>query len=124
MKNILILLAGMAAIAFSVLAQNLSDRPMQEIRGAKVETENQARLIAFAKYMEKRGGSVDAREAVSEVTAITLGYEIPGFAAAGEQLWEARIVIRFKDLRSILWINPKTERVFFVIGPWDVKKAE
>lgn len=92
--------------------------PPLEIAGAKVAKEADARCIAFDAYIKKMRLEVLATEGVRSVKVMKLGYDIPGFAKQGEPLWEARVMTLNDELRAILWINPHSEAVYFVVGPW------
>ncbi len=101
------------------MARDLS-APMITICGAKVETESAAKRLAFDNYIRKMKGNISATESVRDVTIIVLGYDVGGFAKKGEKIWEARVTDN-QALRAILWVNPRSENVHFVCGPWEAK---
>lgn len=107
--------------------QELQNMASLEIKGTTVAKANDAINIADKAYFKKAGG-IMANEGAGSPSIITLGYEVAGFAAAGEKLWEVRISVAAADstraLRAILWINPRTEQVHFVCGPWDKMGTE
>lgn len=98
-----------------------------EIIGATVSQASDALNIANKAYFIKAGG-IMANEGAGSPSIITMGYDVPRFVSAGEQLWEVRISVLTPNntlaLRAILWINPRTEKVHFVCGPWDSFSAE
>lgn len=113
------LLALFLAIALSSVtsARDLS-APLLQIKDARVASERAARHVAFSSYVEKMRLNVSATEGARKVAIIRLGYDMPQFASRGEQLWEVRVLTLEGELRAILWVNPKTEDVAFVAGPW------
>ena len=90
------------------------------IEGTNTSSEAEAKQIARDNYADKMGISLMAEEGVRRISIITLGYDVPDFAKRGEVIWEARVMAFFdRELRAILWINPKTEKVHYLCGPWD-----
>jgi len=88
------------------------------IEGARLSIQVGAKVLARSAYNKKVGESSIENDQVGDPSVITLGYAIPGFAGRGERLWEARVTTPDNELRSILWLNPHTEQVRFLIGPW------
>lgn len=84
-----------------------------------------ARRLAREAYASKMGVRLMAEESVRHMTQVTLGYDVPHFAHRGEVIWEARVMAFFdRELRAILWVNPRSETVHFVCGPWDAELTE
>lgn len=104
------------------MARDLS-APAPKIPGAKVETESAAKRIAFDNYIKKMNGNISATEAVREVAIVILGYDLGDFAQKGIQIWEARVTDN-QALRAIIWVNPRSEKVHFLCGPWDEEAME
>lgn len=103
----------------SVMGINI-DQSTMIIEGAKISQAAEAKQIARNMYSRKMGLKLMAEEGVQNISIITLGYNVPGFAQRGELIWEARVMAFFdRELRAILWINPKTEKVHYLCGPWD-----
>lgn len=117
MKSLSIILACLVIVGVNALGGNLSAPPL-EIKGAKVALEKDANRIALNAYVKKMRLGILANEGVHQVSIIKLGFDLPNFAAKGDTLWEARVTTIENEVRAILWINPKTEEVYFVIGPW------
>lgn len=87
----------------------------------RTSEEKIVRKLANEAYANKMGTQLMAEESVQCITPIFLGYDIPNFAQRGEMLWEARVMAFLdRELRAILWINPFTEHIHFVCGPWDI----
>ena len=105
------------------MARDLT-RPPLEISGASVSTEAQARVIASKAYVSKMNMGILSTEAVSEIEIIKLGYTIKGFAEAGDSLWETKVKTIDGAYRAIIWVNPDSEEVYFVNGPWVAKCCE
>lgn len=117
---IILCLMGLSAIA---MARDLT-APVLKIEGTKVASQAEAKRLAFDSYVKKMKVNILSTESVQEITIIKLGYEILGFASKGELLWEARVKTLAQELRAIIWINPRTEKVYFVSGPWEAKYSE
>lgn len=84
-----------------------------------VLTESKAKRIARDAYAEKMGVHLMAEEGIWKVDIQTIGFDIPGFAKRGDQLWEARVMAFLnRETRAIIWVNANTEQVYYVIGPW------
>lgn len=98
-------------------------KPMAKITGAKVETELIAKRLAFDNYIKRMDGNISATEAVRDISIQVLGYNISEFADKGMKFWEARVSDN-QELRAIIWINPYSEQVHFICGPWDSIAAE
>ena len=91
-----------------------------EIKGAKVPTLTDAKMIAFTSYVKKMRLEVLSTEGIhaENISIIILGYDIKDFASKGESIWEARVTTIKGELRAILWVSAKTGEVYYVIGPW------
>lgn len=96
--------------------------PEETIEGAIVESESQARRLAMDSYLIKMQGDISATDMIFDPVIILLGYNIEDFADRGIKLWEARVTDH-GETRAIIWINPFTEEVYFVCGPWDVEDS-
>ena len=125
MKNIkMFIFFCLIVISFSVLAEDsyvpkLEKRPELKIKEAKISLESQAKKIAFTQYINKMKLNVLAEEGPGMTSIIKIGYNIPDFASKGDLIWEVRIMTIVAELRAILWIHPNTEKVHFIIGPWE-----
>ncbi|MGI6494608.1 MAG: hypothetical protein ACOX5G_00680 [Kiritimatiellia bacterium] len=98
-------------------------KPLQ-IEGTKVSAQADAKRIAFEAYAKKMRAEVLANEGVQDISVVTLGYDVPGFATEGERIWEARVLTIEGKLRAIIWVNPRSEDVHFVCGSWEEKTSE
>lgn len=106
------------------IGANLISSPLS-IKGTEISSEAEARQFARDSYTRKMGTRLMAEEGIRQIDVITLGYDVPNFADRGEKIWEARVMAFFdRELRAILWINPRTEKVHFVCGPWDASDSE
>ena len=122
MRTLAPMLTCLLVIGFDTLGRDLTAKPLR-IEGAKVAAETDVKRLAFSAYVDKMPLGILASEGVQDFAIVKLGYDIPGFAAKGERIWEARVTADLDELRAILWVNPRTEAVHFVCGPWDsVKK--
>jgi len=101
--------------------QQTSETKPQEISGAVLSQEKDARHVAIEAYFTRQGGLLATESEVLSI--VTIGFDIPGFAKKGERLWE----VRFTDmgsngvqrlLRAILYIHPNTSAIHAVVGPW------
>lgn len=92
--------------------------PPIEIPGAAVASEADARRAALAAYVKKTDFAVSATEGTGQAGIVRLGFEIRGFAEKGEPIWQVPIRAIGMELRAIIWINPRTAKVLFVVGPW------
>ena len=101
--------------------QQASNAVRQEIQGALLAQEDDARHVAIEAYFTRQGGLLATESEVLSI--VTIGFDIPGFAKKGEKLWE----IRFTDmgsngvqrlLRAILYLHPNTSAIHAVVGPW------
>ena len=115
--RIILIIAFMFIFTSFCFGRDLSI-PMAKITGAKVETELIAKRLAFDSYIKRMDGNISATETVRDISVQVLGYSISEFADKGVQLWEARVVDK-QELRATIWINPYSEQVHFVCGPWD-----
>ena len=123
MKRLITLLICIIFFSMVIFARDLTS-PSLEIKGTKIESEIKAKRIAFDSYFRKMQLKVSATEGVQDISIITLGFDITDFAPKGEKLWETRIKTIEGELRAIIWINPKSEKVYFVIGPWKTSEAK
>jgi hypothetical protein len=91
-----------------------------QIKGARVASEIDAKRIVLKSYINKMRSNVSATEGPTVFAIVRLGFDVPGFAAKGDEIWEARVIelVGGYELRAVLWVNPNTEKVHFVIGPW------
>lgn len=117
MSKFIIILTCLVGLGLVAGARDLTAPPLK-IDGAKVSTQAEAKRLAFDGYVKKMQASVLATESVRDIAIIKLGYDVTDFAAKGEKLWEARVKTLEDELRAIIWINPNTEKVHFVVGPW------
>lgn len=78
--------------------------------------------MAFDGYVEKMQTKLLATESVQDIRIIKLGYELKDFATKGQEIWEARVKTLDDELRAIIWINPNTEKVCFIAGPWGSRR--
>ena len=93
-----------------------------EITGAKISKADDASRIAIGAYLHKMRG-ISAYEAPDNPSIIKLGFDVPDFAKSGDKIWEVRIFLTMTAdgthvLRAILWVNPNTENVQYICGPW------
>lgn len=124
MSRVMTIIICLVGLCVLTMASDLTTLPLR-IEGTKVPSEAEAKRLARNSYVEKMGTRLMAEEGVQSLTIITLGYNVPGFANKGERIWEARVMAFFdRELRAIIWVNPRTEKVFFVCGPWETKSAE
>jgi len=89
------------------------------IENAKLSTEMQAGRFADDCYTKKMKHILSATEGVGDTKIVNIGFDIPEFANKGDKIWEVRIVeMSGNRLRAILWVNPKSEKIYYVCGPW------
>lgn len=103
-------------------SENTGWQASQTIEGAKVPTCQEAKLAGLRAYMEKMKCVLSAYED-DTVQMLTLGFDVPGFGAKGDKVWEYRveqmIPLDFPPrLRAALWIHPHTAKIYYLIGPW------
>lgn len=103
-------------------SENMGWQASQTIEGAKVPTCQEAQLVGLRAYVEKMKCVLSAYEG-DTVQMITLGFDVPGFGAKGDKVWEYRveqmIPLDFPPrLRAVLWIHPDTGKIHYLIGPW------
>ena len=122
MKNSMIMVIFLAMCGIVSMGKDLASPPLQ-IEGTKLPTQSDAKRVAFEAYVKKMNLEILAEEGVREreIAIVTLGYDVRDFAAKGERIWEVRVLTIEGRLRSIVWINPNTEKVYFICGPWDEK---
>ena len=120
--RMLIIISTLVASCTLSMARDLSI-PEANISGAKVETEMSAKRLAFDNYIQRMDGNISATETVRDISIQILGYTMDGFADRGTKLWEARVTDK-DELRAIIWINPNTEQIYFVCGPWDLSISD
>ena len=117
MKTSIIIMLLMAG---STVLGNDMGRSSMTIEGTIISQAAEAKKFASNIYASKMGVKLMAEEGVQNISIITVGYDVPGFAQRGELIWEARVMAFFdRELRAILWINPKTEKVHYLCGPWE-----
>ncbi len=116
-----IIMCCLIGMASSVLSRDLAAPPLR-IEGTEVSEQNAAKHIAFDGYVKKMRAQVLSTESVQNISIITLGYDVPKFASKGDRLWETRVMTIEKELRAIIWVNPKTKAVHFVCGPWEAEE--
>lgn len=123
MRTFVAIMTCLLVMGVNTMGRDLAAKPLQ-IEGTKVSAQADAKRVAFAAYLKKMKIEILAEEGVREreITVVTLGYDVPGFASKGERIWEARVLTIEGGLRAILWVNPRSEDVHFVCGPWEVKK--
>ncbi len=105
------------------MQRDLASPPLQ-IEGTKISQQSDAKRIALDAYIRKMRFELLATEAVQDITVITLGYDVRGFAAKNDRIWEARVKMISGQLRSIIWANPNSGNVRFVCGPREEKTAQ
>ncbi len=101
------------------ISTRLQKRPSLQIEGVKVSTQADAERIAFEAYAKKMHAEILPNEGVQDIAIVTLGYDVRDFAKKGERIWEARVMTDEGRLRAIIWVNPRSEKVHFVCGPWE-----
>lgn len=125
MKNF-ILLVCFIGLGVTAMAERPFYDPHLKFDGAKVASPVDVKRVAGAHYYSKTR-SLDAQERIGNISIIDLGYDVPGFAAEGDRIWQAYVLRsrpRPNMLLGIIWIHPETEKVHFVTGFWDYKKQE
>ncbi len=122
MKICIAIMTCLLAMGINAMSRDI-DAMSPQIEGTKLPTQSDAKRVAFAAYMKRMQLEILAEEGVREreISVVTLGYDVPGFAAKGERIWEARVLTIEGGLRAILWVNPRSEDVHFVCGPWKTK---
>lgn len=120
MRIIIVLIICLITSGGIAKERNLATPPL-EIQGARVSLQSDAERIAFVAYVNKMKAKVLATEGVQNMDIVTLGYDVHDFAIKGERIWEARIMTIDGLLRAIIWINPRSEALHFVCGPWEEK---
>lgn len=100
---------------------------VQQIKGAKVSTQEEAKKIAKEAYSKKTKYKVSVAGARTNVEV--LGFDVPGFGKMGDKVWDVRFTkditnVSINATIAIIWVHPKTAEVYFLIGPWvaDEKK--
>ena len=121
MSRLITLLMCLVCLSMVAIARDLTG-PSLEIKGTKIGSKTEAKRVASDSYFRKMQLNVSAMEGVQDISIIKLGFDITDFATKGEKLWEARVMTLEGKLRAIIWINPKTEKIHFVIGPWKTKE--
>ncbi len=119
------LIICLLAMAINTMSGDIATEPFC-MEGTKVRTQSDAKRVAFAAYVEKMQLEILAEEGVREreITIVTLGYDVRDFAAKGERIWEARVLTIEGRLRAIIWVNPRSENVHLVCGPWEEKNTD
>jgi hypothetical protein len=119
------LLAAGAAPGQRGEIQRIGNEPLR-IEGAKLATQGDAAKIAIGFYDQKMigGPGLSANEGVQAMSTIKLGYDIPGFANRGEQIWTATAMTQNGEFRGLMWIHPNTEKVLPIVGAWDAGRPD
>ncbi|MDX9862370.1 MAG: hypothetical protein RBS99_15785 [Rhodospirillales bacterium] len=120
MRSFVAIMTCLLVMGGNTIGRDLAAKPLQ-IEGAKVSAQADAKRIAFEAYAKKMRAEILANESVQDMAVVTLGYDVPGFASKGERIWEARVLTIEGGLRAILWVNPRSEDVHYVCGPWEAK---
>ena len=120
MRSFVAIMTCLFVMGVNTMGRDLAAKPLQ-IEGAKVSAQADAKRIAFEAYVKKMRAEILANEGVQDMAVVTLGYDVPGFAPKGERIWEVRVLTIEGGLRAILWVNPRSEDVHFVCGPWKTK---
>lgn len=123
MKASTVIMVCLLTLGVDAMGRDLSAPPLQ-IEGAKVSLQADAKRIAFEAYAKKMRAEILANESVQDIAIVTLGYDVRDFAAKGERIWEARVLTIEGRLRAIIWVNPRSEGVHFVCGPWEEKTTD
>ena len=123
MRAFTLIVVWLLAMGVSVMGKDLAAPPLR-IEGTKVEAQVDAKRIAFEAYAKKMHADILANESVQDIAIVTLGYNVRDFAAKGERIWEARVLTIEGKLRAIIWVNPRSESVHFVCGPWEEKNTD
>jgi hypothetical protein len=74
--------------------------------GARVSHPGQAVDLATRAYFARAGG-MRALQSAEAVGAASLGFDVPGFARAGDRVWEVRVHER-GTLSAVIWVNAET----------------
>jgi hypothetical protein len=74
--------------------------------GAKVSNPGEAVDLAIRAYFARAGG-MRALQSAQTVGAASLGFDVPGFAQAGDRVWEVRVHER-GALSAVIWVNAET----------------
>jgi hypothetical protein len=82
------------------------------LEGAKVDNPGEAVTVAVDAYFARAGGKRSIRSAAA-IGAESLGFDVPGFAKAGDRVWEVR-VYEFGTLSGVIWVNAETGGTRFV----------
>lgn len=117
MKKLIVLLICTFYLSTFAIARDLTV-PGLEIKGATVSSEDEAKQIAKGAYTKKMSFNIPADIVFRDVSIITLRFNITNFVNKGEKLWQVNVKTLNNDLEGIIWINPNTEQVYFVFGPW------
>lgn len=79
----------------------------------------EALTLAERDYGRRYGAGRDAMEG-THADSFRIGYDVPDFAAAGQEIWEVRYIRRetgeSPELRAVFWVNLSSGRVFFLTG--------
>jgi hypothetical protein len=74
--------------------------------GARVSDPGEAVDLATRAYFARAGG-MRALQSAQAVGAASLGFDVPGFALAGDRVWEVRVYER-GTLSAVIWVNAET----------------
>ena len=86
--------------------------------------EQRIKDMAFTAYTSRQHLDILAEEAATTAYATILGFTIPNFASKGDNIWEVHIEYMLSQLRAILWINPATEKIVFIIDSKMIQEKE
>lgn len=98
------------------------------LSGEKIYSKSYASFIAEnAGCSMPNNGSYGGQLKSDTKYIFSLGYDIPGFANSGDQLWEVWIEQKHTNLKeklasplAIFWVHPCTGEVYCAWGPWFV----
>jgi hypothetical protein len=86
--------------------------PPTHLDGARVNNPGEAVTIAVDAYFARAGGERSLRSAQA-ISADRLAFDVPGFASAGDRVWEVRVYER-GTLSGVIWVNAETGRTRFL----------
>jgi len=112
----------------------LQKQPPLQLPDAAVSNEQRARELAFSAYQERMGEELNPYDAPGKTSLLTVGFDIPDFAKAGDTLWEVSITtLQGRDtsgtvqntfgLAAISWVHPISGAVYPLIGPWEADSS-
>ena len=112
----------------------LQEQPPLQLPEATVSNEQLARELAFSAYQERVGEELSPYDAPGNTSLLTVGFDIPDFAEAGDMLWEVSITTlqghstsgSVQDtfgLLAVSWVHPQSGEVYPLIGPWEADSS-